>query len=191
MCISIIICLIVLLFFYLIMKSKIENETSNNKSVFFNSYNMYKKYLSDSYGQIVQEIFPDKYDIKQAIFVFHTQKIIVFNKIVYNYSEILDFNVREDSIGGQTEKTKTSTSSLIGRGLVGGVLLGGVGALIGASTANTHTIKVSPEVKIYYIDITTNNMDSPLYTYITVTSAKAQKLVSILTIILEINNKNK
>ena len=113
----------------------------------------------------------------------------MFNKMVYNYSEILDFNVREESIGGQVQKTKTSTGSLIGRGLVGGVLLGGVGALIGASTAKKHTVMVSPDIKRYYIDITTNNMNNPLYTYTTIISAKAQQLVSILTIILEMNNK--
>lgn len=62
---------------------------------------------------------------------------IVINECVHAFSDIIDFSVNEK----KSYKSSTSTGSIIGRGIVGGVLLGGVGALAGATTAKKNTIE--------------------------------------------------
>lgn len=61
---------------------------------------------------------------------------IAFDKIL---SCCLTDNQQTISITSGKNDTRTSTSSAIGRALVGGVLMGGVGALAGATTAKKET----------------------------------------------------
>ncbi|MDY4789296.1 MAG: hypothetical protein SO179_01860 [Bacteroidales bacterium] len=60
---------------------------------------------------------------------------------IYSFSELIGYEIDK---GGKVYKedgyqTKTSTSSVLKRAVVGGVLLGGVGALAGAATAKKTT----------------------------------------------------
>ena len=75
-------------------------------------------------------------------------------KMILGYN--LDDNTQTITQGGNMQ-AKTSTGSMLGRGIVGGVLLGGVGALAGAATAKKNiqtdasvtTTKHSYKVHIY------------------------------------------
>ena len=64
------------------------------------------------------------------------------------FSKVLGFALNDDTetivqnTTQYTSTTKTSTGSMLGRAVVGGVLLGGVGALAGASTAKKETTTV-------------------------------------------------
>lgn len=68
---------------------------------------------------------------------------------IFDYSDIIDFEIVEN---GQSYKSKGGIS----RAIAGGVLFGGVGALVGASTAN----KVST-VNSMYLNIITRNSATP------------------------------
>lgn len=83
------------------------------------------------------------------ILVFSETKHIVIGKIELLFSDILDCVVDDDIKERETIQTfrgnssatsKANTGNMIGRAVVGGVLLGGTGAIIGGSTANRHTI---------------------------------------------------
>ena len=95
--------------------------------------------------------------------------------IIFPVSEILSLEVIED---GQTVshstttsggEIKTSSGSMLGRAVVGGVLLGGVGAIIGGATAkkttasesvtHTNTVENVNEIKL---KVLVNNTINPL-----------------------------
>ena len=69
--------------------------------------------------------------------------MVILNKQAIPFKKILAYSLTDNqrtistTIGNAD--TKTSTGSMVGRGLVGGVLFGGVGALAGASTAKKNT----------------------------------------------------
>lgn len=71
---------------------------------------------------------------------------------------------------------------MVGRGLVGGLAFGGIGALAGATTAAKNVDQVSHE---YVINITINNMSNPNIEYRTKDAQKANQLISILKIIID------
>ena len=69
------------------------------------------------------------YDEKDVIFIGDRE---------LKYNMILGYTLSDNShtiTQGGNMQAKTSTGNMIGRGIVGGVLLGGVGALAGAATA--------------------------------------------------------
>lgn len=115
-------------------------------------------------------------------FDFDTLKICVYEVsnsdvkiVVFPVSQILSLEVIED---GQTVshstttgggEIKTSSGSMLGRAVVGGVLLGGVGAIIGGATArktttaetvtHTNTVENVNEIKLKML---VNNTTKPL-----------------------------
>lgn len=54
---------------------------------------------------------------------------------VFNAQDILEVELNEDG----TQVTKTSTGGVVGRALVGGAISGGIGAVIGGTTAKANT----------------------------------------------------
>jgi hypothetical protein len=75
---------------------------------------------------------------------------------VYSRKQLLGTEVIRDG----HSVTKTSTSSLAGRALVGGVLLGGVGALLGGLTANSAT---KTTVRKLTLEIILNDAEHPVH----------------------------
>lgn len=61
--------------------------------------------------------------------MFDASSTIIINGKTYPFNDILDFEVESVSQGGQIYATKTSTGRMVGRGIVGCLLLGGVGAI--------------------------------------------------------------
>lgn len=68
-----------------------------------------------------------------------------------NFNEIIDVEILKDN--------STVMKGGIGRAIVGGVLAGGVGAVVGANTRNSQDI-----IHSFQIRIITNNINNPLYT---------------------------
>ena len=83
-------------------------------------------------------------------------------------------------------KSSTSTGSIIGRGIVGGVLLGGVGALAGATTAKKNTIE---KVDGYTIRITMRGFDKPDIKIHTMFEDYMEEVTSVLKKVIDYNEK--
>ncbi|MCX6055017.1 MAG: hypothetical protein NTZ74_08910 [Chloroflexi bacterium] len=76
---------------------------------------------------------------------------------IISFGEILSCETVQDN--------STISSGGVGRAIVGGVLAGGVGALIGASTGNSKNVVSELKIKI-----TTRNLNAPLITMNLITS---------------------
>lgn len=75
---------------------------------------------------------------------------------VYEYKELLEAEILEDG----NSITKTSRTGQVGGALLGGILLGGVGAIIGGlSSQKNHIDKVSS----LDLKLTVNNTNSPMF----------------------------
>lgn len=70
---------------------------------------------------------------------------------VYNYSDIVDFELLEDG--------ESISSGGLGRALVGGAVFGGVGAIVGGVTGKKKTTGVCSSLKL---KITLNNINHPV-----------------------------
>ncbi|MDE5845495.1 MAG: hypothetical protein K2H44_08960 [Muribaculaceae bacterium] len=105
----------------------------------------------------------------QFIFNEKTKKVWLAHK-EYSFDEIIDASI-EDIVTQRTTGgdivTKTNTGSMIGRAVVGGVLTGGVGAIIGGATAKKESIVTPTEIHTehqYNLLITTKTLSNPLIT---------------------------
>lgn len=77
------------------------------------------------------------------------KKFCFFNKYVYNYSDLVEFEYVENG-----ETIKTEQQGATGRAIIGGVLFGAVGAVVGAATAST---KSTTTIDGIYINIYLSN----------------------------------
>ncbi len=77
-------------------------------------------------------------DINSYVMVYEPLKKISLKGKIYDFSQITGYSI---SVNNQivSSNTRTSTGSMLGRAAVGGALLGGVGAIIGANSAKTTT----------------------------------------------------
>lgn len=94
------------------------------------------------------------------VYFYEKEEFIKYNEKIIKFEEINDVTINVDS--GQT----THTASLSGA-LVGGVLFGGLGALIGANVGDT-TDKIITSATI---TITTDSLSNPIYDFV-ITSKK-------------------
>lgn len=109
----------------------------------------------------------------------------------YSFDEIIDV-VIEDIVTQHTTGgdivTKTKTGSMIGRAVVGGVLTGGVGAIIGGATAKKESTVTPTEIHTehrYNLLITTKNISNPLITISFSDNARlAQKCLATIKAII-------
>ncbi|MCD8211264.1 MAG: hypothetical protein LUC37_06975 [Prevotella sp.] len=132
------------------------------------------KYESDladmeaQYGMIANKISVVENSLENSILVFHDIKKVWLCGNMYPYSNILSctFSDNKRTIKGETElKTKTSTGSMLGRAVVGGVLTGGIGAAVGAATAGKKTVASNKEDTVihdYTVIVNTNNISNPV-----------------------------
>lgn len=115
------------------------------------------------------------------------------NQRVYNFNDVIEYELLEDG--------ESITKGGLGRALVGGVLFGGVGAIVGGVTGGKKTKNIINSLKI---KITLNNISSPtVYINIIQSPTKsnsiiyktcydsAQQILSIFDIIQNENNKQK
>lgn len=85
-----------------------------------------------------------EYDFDKFVLLKEESSQIILNEHLYTFKDILDFTVSDNQTvihrgGDSTATTTTSTGSMLGRAVVGGVLTGGIGALVGAATARKDT----------------------------------------------------
>lgn len=112
--------------------------------------NVYKERLQnliDKYGEITIEFKEwGEYefdDFSPRILIFEQSSMAYIKGQEIPFNKILAFTLADNkqtiSTTTGNASTNTSTGSMVGRALVGGVLMGGVGALAGATTASRET----------------------------------------------------
>lgn len=145
-----------------------------------------------------------KTSIEDHLLIFEDSSTIVLNAEVIPFSKVLGFTLYDDKqtlIKNDTvyqSTTKTSTGSMIGRAAVGGILLGGVGALAGAATAKTETTttpvsggSTTTTSHIYKLFINIDDLSQPTRViHIGASTEKAQHVVNIFNIIIKRNQNN-
>lgn len=138
-------------------------------------------------------------NMEKLVLVFDEYEIIVIKSKEYKFSDILGYsledNVKNETVAFSEGKANTSTSSMLGRAAVGGLLTGGLGAVAGAATAkkniSTDSVSTTKTTHNYVMYININNLQDPVITLrIGDMSGKAQKLASILNIIIERNKQH-
>jgi hypothetical protein len=147
-------------------------------------------YIKEKYGEITKELW------ERRILICEDSKIVLINEEPYSFSDIMNIELVDNEkqiFQKQSSTTKVSTGNMLGRAVVGGVLLGGVGAIIGGATAKKETIINAPEVHTthdYNIYITVNSLSNPLITLsIGKNEQIAREISSFLAVIIERNNR--
>ena len=134
--------------------------------------------LIKQYGEYSIKI--DSGTIDSMTFLFPSSQVLVINGTKFNFSEIIDFSLNEMA----SYKTTTSTSSMLGRGLGGGVMFGGVGELAGANSASSKTVK---ETAQYDFNIIIDDFSNPNFRCTYHHEDRAKTLYSILKLIIDKN----
>ena len=106
---------------------------------------------------------------EDCIFLFGEARKIWICGTIYDFKDILGCSLSDNFYleKGEVEyKTKTSTGSMVGRAVVGGMLTGGVGAIVGGATASKKT-EVIPKscdktIHDYTVLINVNSLDEPV-----------------------------
>ena len=171
--------ILIILFAFVLFIVFIMNENSKDENISNNILkNIQKKYGNPTTSIVNGENLNNIYD---QIIVYDSLKIIILKGKEYKYSEIIGFNI----LDGQ-QCTKTSTSNMVGRAVIGGIIGGGVGSLAGAATAKKNT---NPEYKLLHI--TVKDMKDPDIVYMVYPTnfGFINSVQSILSIIISYNNK--
>ena len=95
--------------------------------------------------------------------VYGDSKIIVIKDDAMSFSDIIGVDYidkAQDAVRFST--TKTDNGSMVGRAIVGGIVAGGLGAAVGAATANEQTIYNENIGHEYVVLINTKNLSKPL-----------------------------
>lgn len=144
-------------------------------------------------------LYGDNYILLCAGVVFsHDKNHMWINELEYEPSEIISVDV--DDISTKTQlpqevKTKTSTGSMIGRGVVGGLLLGPAGAIIGGATAKKKSVITEGEIITNYrykLRISTTKLGNELINYESANLDSIRKCQSFILAFMRrnVNNSN-
>ncbi len=152
------------------------------KNINLSKFAQFKGEMVEYYGLPIMEIKPGEGTLEENVMLFDGYKIMTIGDKILHTEKINGFNVREE---GRTQSavTHTSTGSALGRGLIGGVAFGGIGALAGASTASTNTFIVDNGASYYDIDIYLDDLSCPVFTYRAYKVVIAQQFIAMLHII--------
>ena len=110
-------------------------------------------------------------DAYNRVFVFPEKRVVVYHKSPVEFDKIIAFDVTDNQTTITTSEagnatTKTSTGSVLGRAVVGGMLAGGAGAVIAGSSAKrstevqqgAQTSSIRHDYKVY---LTINDFKNP------------------------------
>lgn len=159
----------------------------------------YAAYLEVKHGIIEKYGEPTK-----TIYLCDNNEIMVFDKAKRIWicgkdvamEDILECNLNDMEIvkkGRVTATAKTDTGNMAKRAVVGGVLLGGAGAVIGGSTAKKDVIIHQSDDKIshyYTVSINVNSLSEPIIEIVIDNDlSKANEVVGLMNVIIKNNQK--
>lgn len=154
--------------------------------------------LEEPIQDIIIDEYDDEYDIRNHIFIYEVSKKIAVNAKLYSFDDILGCSLVNDAtsetITTSIGKAKTSTGSMVGRAVVGGVLTGGLGAVAGAATAkkniSTDATSLTTTTHKYTIYVNVDSLENPTVTIRVGEDAhKAHKIANLFNVIIERTNK--
>lgn len=164
-------------------------------------YNTQRTKLIDRLGECVLDIDLgdyEEYDINTHVMLFESSQIIRIKAQEYKFSDILGYSLVDDAtsktITTSTGTAKTSTGSMLGRAVVGGVLTGGLGAVAGAATAkkniSDNATSQTTTMHNYTLYINVNSLQEPTISLNLGNDVSiAQKLAGAVNVIIERNNE--
>lgn len=164
-------------------------------------YNTQRTKLIGRLGECVLDIDLgdyEEYDVNTHVMLFESSQIIRIKAQEYKFSDILGYSLVDDAtsetITTSTGTAKTSTGSMLGRAVVGGVLTGGLGVVAGAATAkkniSDNATSQTTTTHKYTLYINVNSLQEPTIALkIGYNVSKAQKLAGAINVIIE-RNKN-
>lgn len=171
-----------------VIKRKAENEVKTT------IYNDSRNKLISKYGEPDKTIILDEINLQKEIIVFGKSKRIWLQGKDLLMSDILSctFTDNQRTIkGGASHETKTSTGNMAKRAIIGGVLTGGVGAVVGGATARKETIVKQENDKVihdYTVIININSLSDPIVR-ITLGSngTKVNEIMGLMNVIISRN----
>lgn len=150
------------------------------------------------YGEDYKVVPYDDHLPECKIIYSHKEERVTIKGKEYRYAEIEGCSIIDKSLvierpSSETYTTKTNMGSMLGRAVVGGVLTGGVGAVIGAATAKKETIKESgnPTHFVnhnYNIQIYIKNQKSPIEIRMIKSYTIAKRIEECINRILDYKN---
>lgn len=141
-------------------------------------------------------------NMEKHILVFVSSKILYIANEPMPFEKIIGFELKDNqtTVTKTTSlkyKTSTNTGSMLGRAVVGGILTGGVGAVVGAATAKKTTEvveegKTTTTVKHNYrITLTVDDIANPVRVIdCKYHQDKAEQIANVLNVILHRNQDN-
>lgn len=118
--------------------------------------------LDTKYGTCTKSIKWWFDDSTNLIRLYEDSKTIVIKGEVYSFSDIIGVDYVDKPHAGTAATTNTDNMNMVGRAIVGGLVAGGLGAVVGAATAKQHTTYNTNEAHDYVILINTKNLSKPL-----------------------------
>ncbi|MCQ4915674.1 hypothetical protein NE451_14355 [Bacteroides nordii] len=157
-------------------------------------YNAQKNELISKYGQPDKSILFEELNLQKEIIVFgKVNRIWLLGKDL-PMSDILSctFNDNQHTVKGSVSyETKTSTGNMAKRAIVGGVLTGGVGAVVGGATARKETTVKQENDKVihdYTVIVNINSLSEPIVKIpLGSDGAKVNEIVGLMNVIISRN----
>lgn len=114
---------------------------------------------------------------------FESSQIILINDSAIKFDSLVGCELIVNDIVIEST-TKTATGNMIGRTAVGGILAGGIGAMVGGATAEKKSTSTS--VSFYKINITLNDIRTPIYSINLFTNEnEARDMNALLSLIIK------
>ncbi|MFI3230620.1 MAG: hypothetical protein R3Y29_03585 [bacterium] len=150
--------------------------------------NLYEQELNKLSDKTLETLSPEqKFKATKILSGFeidHTNKLIKIKKDIYNFENLLDFELIDDSV----ETSKTKKKGGVSRAVAGGLIAGPVGAIVGSSTAKQKT--TTNKFNFFRIKLVFKNSSNSTV-FLNCSSHKdALKKMSEFTIIEDINKSN-
>lgn len=136
------------------------------------------------------------YNFDSFIIINEAESLILLNTNKYHFNKIIDFKVSDNETiiySPTISKTTRNTGSMIGRAVVGGVLTGGIGAIVGGATAKKQTVTEESSSTIehnYKVIVTVNNIShSNEILHIGASESEMNEISSLLQVIINRNEQ--